>query len=252
MTLIATAISRYGIVQAADPNLTSYPDRFVAGQRIFRLDFLNATLAITGGYAVAGVPLDQWTIAAIDDYKRKAKRASLKGLVDQLRIGLTREGNPRHRRVIHAAGYVRDEKRRFHPEVYYLRNIRGRTPDGGYGRAGREFTLSEEFWSLDYSRTETQDTLREGGFRMYLDGFPERRIAYMLLHLRIHDFYQQVWQSSKVFRRPRSLDDIAALVDLDMRVAAAFLASAEHGSRRGVDSLEVEVIPAPAGSLKLS
>ena len=250
MTLIATAISRYGIVQAAHANLTSYPDHVAAGQRLFRLNFLNAALAITGGYEVAGDPLDQWIAAAIDDYKRTARRASLKGLVDQLRIGLTRDGDPKHRRMIHAAGYVRDGKH-FHPEVYYVRNIRGSTPDGGYGRAGREYTASEEFWSVDYSRPETKDTLREGGFRMYLDGFPERRIAYMLLHLRIHDFYQQVWQSSKIFRRPRSLADIAALVDLDMRVAAAFLASADRGSRPAADSPEVEMIPAPANALKL-
>jgi hypothetical protein len=231
--------------------LTSYPDKIVAGRRIFHLGFLGASLAVTGGYSVAGAPLDRWIAAAVDDYRRKATRASLSGLVDELRIRLTKQREPLHRRVIHAAGYVRDGKR-IHPEVYYLRNIRGRTPDGGYGRAGREFTVSEEFWSLDYSRKETKETLREGGARMYLDGFPERRIAYMLLHLRSHEFYQQLWRSSKIFRRPRSLDDIAALVDLDMRVAAAFLASSGRGSRRAADTLQVDVIPAPAGALRLT
>jgi hypothetical protein len=74
----------------------------------------------------------------------------------------------------------------------------------------------------------------------------------MLLHLRIHDFYRQLWQSSTIFRRPGSLEDIAALVDLDMRVAAEFLATGTRGSSQAADSLEVEVIPAPAGALKLS
>ena len=244
MTLIATAISRYGIVLAADPTLTSHPRRFVPGRRVFKLGFGNAAMSVTGGYEVAGEPLDEWMTAAIDDYKRTADRPSLSAFVEQLRERLTRQRDPIHRRAIHVAGYVGGGTRA-HAEVYYLRNIRGRAADGGYGRPGREFIASEVFWSLDYKRAETKDTLREGGARMYLDGFPEKRIAYMVLHKRIHEFYEQVWRTgSKTFYRPRCLDDIASLVELDMRIAATFLVPGDNGLGRPGDSLEVEMIPA--------
>jgi hypothetical protein len=252
MTLLATAVSRHGIVQAADPRLTSYPNHIAAGQRIFRLEFLNAMLSITGAYVVAGEPLDQWVAGAIDDYRRTAEQPRLNAFVEKLRERLTQERDRIQRRVIHVAGYVGDGARA-HPEVYYLRNIRRTAPDGSYGRPGREFIVSEEFWSMDFSRAETRDTLREGGARMYLDGFPEKRIAYMLLHKRIHDFYGQLWRSSsKVFRRPRSLKDIAGLVELDMRVAATFLPTGGSASRGAENSLEVAVIPAPLNAIRLS
>jgi hypothetical protein len=252
MTLIATAISQYGIVLAADPTLTSYPRHFAPGRRVFKLGFGNAALSVTGGYEVAGEPLDQWMAAAIDDYKRTAERPSLNAFVEQLGERLTLQRDPIGRRAIHVAGYVGDGTRT-HPEVYYLRNIRGRSADGGYGRPGRKFIVSEVFWSLDYPRAETRAALRDGGARMYLDGFPEQRIAYMLLHLRIHEFYEQLWRSgSRMFQRPRSLEDIASLVELDMRIAATFLMTGDNGLGRAGDSLEVEVIPAPANATRFS
>ena len=252
MTLVATAISQYGIVLAADPTLTSYPGHFTPGRRVFKLGFGDAALSVTGGYDVAGEPFDQWITAAIDDYRRTAERPSLNAFVEQLRERLTLQRDPIRRRAIHVAGYVGD-RTGTHPEVYYLRNIRGRAADGGYGRPGREFMVSEVFWSLDYPRAETRDALRDGGARMYLDGFPEKRIAYMLLHLWLHTFYGQVWRSgSKMFHRPRSLQDIASLVELDMRVAATFLMTGDNGSGRAGGSLEVEVIPAPANAIRLS
>jgi hypothetical protein len=252
MTLIATAISQYGIILAADPSLTSYPRYFAAGRRVFNLGFGNAALSVTGGYEVAGERLDQWMEAVIDNYKRTATQASLSAFVEQLCERLTAQRDPIRRRAIHVAGYV-GHGTRAHPEVYYLRNIRGSAADGGYGRPGREFIASEVFWSLDYRGEETRDTLREGGARVYLDGFPDKRIAYMLLHKRIHDFYEQVWRSgSKMFHRPRSLEDIAALVELDMRVAATFLVSDDHRLGRAGDSLEVEVLPALANANRFS
>jgi hypothetical protein len=159
--------------------LTSYPKEIATGRRIFRLGSVNAVLSITGAYAVAGEPLNRWVEAAISDYERTAENPSLSGFVEQLRDRLTSHHEPIHRRALHIAGYVADAMHT-HPEVYYLRNIRGRALDGGYGRPGREFVVSEEFWSRDYPRAETRDTLGEGGARMYLDGFPEKRVAYMV------------------------------------------------------------------------
>lgn len=149
MTLIATAISRYGIVQAGDPRLTSYPERQSYGPRIFRLGFLHGTLAITGGYNVGGEPMNRWMPGVIREYRESQKRPNLGEFVEYLRGRLTSQPHPIHRRAVHVAGYVSSGKR-VHPEVYYLRNIRGSAAHGGYGRAGREFQAHEQFWNLDY------------------------------------------------------------------------------------------------------
>ena len=80
-----------------------------------------------------------------------------------------------------------------------------------------------------------------------------QRIAYMLLHKRIHEFYAQVWRSgSKMVHRPHSLEDIASLVELDMRVAATFLVTGDNGLRRAGDNLEVELLPALANTNRFS
>ena len=250
MTLIATAITRYGIVQAADPGLTSYTDRVSYGPRIFKLGFLPGTLAVTGEYAVAGEPMDRWMRTAIRVYRNSTRPRSLSGFVEHLRERLTAQPHPIRRRAIHVAGYETNGAG-VHPEVYYLRNIRGRARDGGYGRPGREFVSHEQFWNLDYAEEETRETIRTGGVRMYLDGFAVNRIAYMVLHQRIHEFYEKVWQSSTRFRTPRSIEDMATLVELDMRVNAFFLGPANHHSRRVRNSLQIELTPAPTGAGRL-
>jgi hypothetical protein len=249
VTIIATAISQHGIVQAADPSLTSYGEP-TPGPRIFRLPFLKAILSTTGDYTVAGRPLDHWMAETIDGYERASQHPSLGDFARHVGEQLARQRDPICRRLIHIAGYARSGKH-VHPEVYYVRNVRGRSADGGYGRPGRAFTRTEEFWELDYPRKETREALREGGAHMYLDGYPKKRLAYMVLHMRLHDFYRQVWHSSEMFRRPSTIADIAQLVELDMRVAAVFLGAGNRTMRGGEHSLQVEVIPAPENAVRL-
>lgn len=249
MTLIATAISRYGIVLAADRRFTTHPEQQAAGPRIFRVDCINAALSVTGGEAWAGLPLDAWMASAIADYENAGGPQSLAGFVDVLRDRLTAMSDPIQRRAIHVAGYVADGKRS-HPEVYYVRNVRRRAADGGYGAPGREFIVSEEFWSRDYPIEETRETLSGGGARMYLDGFAQKRVAYMLLHEQSHEFYGRLWQNgSKMFRTPRTLEDIASLVVLDMQICATFLLSQDSSRRRSNNQLEIEAVPAPANAI---
>jgi hypothetical protein len=51
VTLIATVISKYGIIQASDSNLTDTEGRAAgAGQKLFDLPFAPAALTIAGSY----------------------------------------------------------------------------------------------------------------------------------------------------------------------------------------------------------
>jgi hypothetical protein len=251
LTLIATAVSQHGIVHAADPTLTSYPRHIAAGRRIFKLAFASGALAVTGRYTIGGKPLDEWIVGEIDAYAHVTSEPTLSDFAEWLRQRLSHLPDPISRRAIHLSGYA-NEGKRVHPEVHYIRNVSGRAHDGGYGRPSRQYLASEEFWSSDYARDETRETLGQGGARMYLDGFPAKRVEYMLLHKRIHDFYRQLWQSSESFRSPRSLGEIASLVELDMRVTATFLgAGTAHHPPPVVTGPEMGITPAPVNAVRL-
>jgi hypothetical protein len=249
MTLIATAISRYGIVQAVDARLTSHPQHLTPGRRIFSVGFASASLSVTGSYSVDGRALDEWVVGAIDDYERSTNRPTLRGLAERLRDRLPLAA-PIHRRMIHLAGYATDGDHA-HPELYFLRNFHGTTPEGDYDEPGVEFFVNEQFWTRDHRNQEVSETLASGGAQLYLNGAPQTRIAYRLLNQRLHDFYRQLWSSSKLFRSPQTLQEIATLVDLDLRVTAAFLGSAHHQVTSAPNGPEIELIPAPSNAVEL-
>jgi hypothetical protein len=250
MTLIATAISQYGIVHAADGRLTSYPQHVTAGRRVFALGFASAALSVTGRYEVGGAALDEWMLAAIEEYRLTTERPTLSAFAARLRERLIPHTNPHHRRMIQVAGYA-EEGQYAHPELYFLRNIPGKAPDGTYCEPSGEFHLTEDFWSRDYLSDETRATVDSGGAHIYYNGFPSERLAYMMLHRRIHDFYRQVWSSSRRFRSPSSLEEMAVFVELTLNATAAFLGSGDHHGDRSQLGLQLEIIPAPPNAIRL-
>ena len=253
MTLIATAISRHGLVHAAVAGLTSYPKHQTTGRRVFRLEFLNAALTVTGGYVMdGGEPLDEWIKAAIESYKHTAEPHTVGGFAEYLTERLTPQPNPVHRRMVHIAGYAEDGNRP-HPVHYFVRNVLRSKPDGTYGRAGRAFVVSEEYWSRDHRNPDIRNAIAAGGAHVYLNGFPDRRISYLALHQRMHDLYQRMWSGSRRFHPPHSLEDLVAFLALDLRATVAFLGTGRRDGEAVDDmKLEVESIPAPARAVAFS
>ena len=250
MTLIATAISKYGIIHAADSRLTTYPSHVTAGPRVFALGFASAAVSVTGGYEVDGLPLDGWMVKAVDDYRLTAELPTLSGFAECLRERLSPQSQPRHRRMIHVAGYSNDGHQA-HPEHYFVRNVRQKTRDGRYGRPGGRFHVTEEFWTRDYLDRDTRETIASGGAHIYLNGYPAERIAYMLLNQRIHGFYQEIWASSSRYRRPRSLIELARFIELSLDATATFLGVGDHADGRMTSPLEVKLIAPPVNVANL-
>src|SRR5687768_5919142 len=60
MTLIASYINKFGIIQASDSNLTSDSGNSGFGQKIFPIPHLNASLAYSGSYFINGTKVDEW------------------------------------------------------------------------------------------------------------------------------------------------------------------------------------------------
>jgi hypothetical protein len=253
MTLIATAISKHGLVHAAVAGLTSYPKHQTNGKRVFRLGFLNAAMTVTGGYVVDGrEPLDEWIPTALEQYAQTAEAPTVGGFAEYLTERLTPQPNPLHRRMIHIAGYVEDNNVS-HPVHYFVRNVLTTKRDGSYGRAGRSFFVSEEYWTRDHRNPDIRNAIAAGGAHVYLNGFPDCRISYLALHQRMHDLYQRMWSASRHFHPPRSLEDLAAFLALDLRGTVAFLGTGKRDGQ-AMDGMTVEVdsIPAPARAVAFS
>jgi hypothetical protein len=253
MTLIATAITKHGIVHAAVPGLTSFPAHSTAGRRTFRLAFGNAAVAVSGRYEVGAKPLDGWIPEIERSYARTTRRPTVAGFAETIRKDLSAKDDPTHRRMVHLSGYENDGTNS-HPVHYFIRNFRGLTRDGGYDKPRREFLATEEFWSRDHLEQQTIENVGSGGAHLYLNGYPEGRVPYLVLNQRMHDLYRQLWNSSDRFRSPRTLRDIATLVDLDMRVTLALLG---HGDlQAGIMTtggvVEIEMVPPPANAVSLS
>src|SRR6266852_1389118 len=126
MTLIATAISRLGIVQASDSNVTYVESDELAGQaqKVFRVDPVRGAVAVAGTYTVGGKPMGEWMPAAIRAYGATSV-PTLYRFADYLRQRLAAEvTEDEHAQgsLIHLAGYV-DTNFDAHPEFWFVWNV---------------------------------------------------------------------------------------------------------------------------------
>src|SRR5262252_7189122 len=145
MTLIATAISPFGIVHASDSNLTSRSAGPAGvGQKVFRLGFADAALAVAGAYSVGGESMDTWMRTTIDRYAA-TDRPRLGEFAYQLGCCLSEDMNDDERRngsLIHIAGYV-EQDGAAHPEFFFVRNIESIDPStGDYVGRSKQFQVT--------------------------------------------------------------------------------------------------------------
>src|SRR5438045_839472 len=115
MTLIISYITKFGIVQASDSNLTSSLGNAGFGQKIFPIAHLNGSLAYSGAYSVNGKSVDSY----INDFIVRSAFTvrSFKEFVNDLTNSLSSEMRPEEigePTIIHIAGYEEDEQFRNH------------------------------------------------------------------------------------------------------------------------------------------
>lgn len=249
MTLIATTISQHGIIHASDSNLTSPSGAVAVGKKVFKLGFVKGAVSVAGAYGVGGRAMDDWMPSTIGEYTAR-DQPTLRGFAELLCERLTIQADPTRHSLIHIAGYANagDGCR---PEFYFVRNC-GMEPDGSYGAPTGAFELSEDFWTRDYLERDTKDALSTGGAHLYFNGFPDGRIAYLAVNRMLQDFYHHVWaRPGWRFRGPRTLDELAGFVELDIHVICTLFASSDYPAAYIGGDVQVEKIPAPANAVTL-
>jgi hypothetical protein len=218
MTLIATHLSRNGIVLASDSNLTG-PTGF-AGEapKTFALPHIRAGLSVSGSYSVNGVRMDSWMPNFIAASAQQGC-CSLAALAESLRAALQAGMRPQEKAggsLIHMAGYVTDSNT-YHPEFHFVRNIYAIDPSGAYADFRDTFQASEDFWSRDCQHRESPTGFVDDNYQVYANGYPEGRIAYMAAQEQLNQLFGTLWsQPVWRFRPPRSLQEAICFVRLYM------------------------------------
>ena len=254
MTLIATHISKFGIVQASDSNLTAGGQNAGPGRKVFDLPFGPGALAVAGSYSVEGRDMDEWMADCIAAYGAGG-RPTLPGFAEQLRVRLSSELTSEerdHLTLIHIAGYV-DDPACTHPVLLFVRNIKGINRDGSYMWPGmKECQLSEDFWARDFFyNSNTRLALSTGGWHSYFNGFPEGRIAYLYLTRALNAFFKQLWSvPGWQFRRPASLEEIGRFAELELRAMDVMFRSSDYPAQYIGGEPQVRLIEPPRAAIR--
>jgi hypothetical protein len=249
VTLILTMFSAFGIVHVTDSNLSDDIGNTDEGPKAFRCARLPAGVACAGAYRVKGEPMDRWLPARISEYEAGASTPTVAGLADWLRRCLEVSMTPEEKddySFLHVAGYTWNSER-WYPVMYIVSNCPDLDGEGEYLPPDQTFQpLVEKLWSnlTDEQRAQFED----GATHIYINGFPQGRMAYLGLRNSLSDFLQSVWdRKGWHFRRLSSLEDCAIYLRLHLAVIGDLFLMSEYGPIIGGPTQIVSIRP-PAAS----
>jgi hypothetical protein len=254
LTLICTVISDLGIIQASDSNLTARGGAVRHGPKVFPLTFGPGALALAGRYSVAGEATDTWMPECIRAYSAAVNPAVADfavHLADRLTNEMT-SAEKNDMSLIHIAGYV-DAPEGPHPEMYFVRNVQGVDPNtGAYVGVLDRFLVSEDFWNRDYNSDDTKAALRSGGSFRYFNGFHPGRIAFLGFSNMLWAVFEQIWTHPDwKFRRPKTLDELASIVEMQLRTVGTLFESSDYDAAYIGGPIQIETILPPLGAIAL-
>jgi hypothetical protein len=249
MTLILTHLSKFGIIHASDSNLTSKGKTAAGrGQKVFKVDYLNAGLTVAGSYSVSRTPMDVWMKAFIRSQSRSGAR-TLSEFAEALRTSLESQMLRQEKRkgsMVHLAGYV-DSAGLQHPEFYYVRNVYGIDVNtGGYYDIKDQFAASEDFWTRDCPRSNLMRAFQSGNYQIYVNGFASGRIGYIALQKPMNSFFATIWgQPNWKFRPPRTLAETVLFVKLYMSIIDTLFQVSDYPAPFVGGGCQIHEIPQP-------
>ncbi len=250
MTLILTYINKSGIIHASDTNIT-YRSR-ISGQKtgveqhskLFKIDHLDAALTIAGSYTVGGQSMDKWMPLFIQSQLGTTLSEFSHNLGNRLQSQMsTKEKSDGS--FVHIAGYVK-EVEESHPEFWFVRNIGGIDTNGYYKNFQAEFMVEEQLLGRDYSKYDLAKAFEQGGWHMYINGFPPGRIVYMQLIHQLNESFKIIWNNPNwPFKPPSTLKETEAFVKLRMQFIATLFQSTKNDEQTIGGEIETLSIPNP-------
>jgi hypothetical protein len=254
MTLITTIVSNYGLIQASDSHVTNYTTGTTKNDpKVFPLGFADGALALSGTYRAGNERMDTWMPTRIAEYGASGS-TSIEGFAHYLQARLDAEltaTQASDATLIHIVGYERADT--IHPVMYFVRNAWSiNATTGAYEDIRHTFQVSEDYWGRDYGDDLAQIGPDPTRYRMYFNGTPDGRIAFFQFGQLFRGFLAAVFaQPNWRFRPPRSLDELAAMVELQIRTVATLYVMSDYPAAYVGGEPQVHKIPPPVGAVVL-
>jgi hypothetical protein len=249
MTLIASYITKFGIIQASDSNLTNDNGNAGFGQKVFPIPHLNASLAYSGVYSIDGNNIDTW----MNEYISGSffTTGSIEEFTAQLSERMTREMRPieiEQISIVHIAGYQKHENRA-HIEHWHISNTGLNLEDGSYSPANNQFGFSCDFNSR--LQEEHRALLRQfdnnpSDHTYYINGFPPGRMSSQVIKQTIDQALNHIWeQPDWRFRRPNNIFEFSNVVKLYFDFVARLFPMSDYNAMYIGGEIQTHLIPAP-------
>jgi len=253
MTLIASYITKYGIIQASDSNLTNNTGNAGFGQKVFPIPHLNSSLAYSGIYTINGQEVDNWingfisgsffTVGSIEEFTSQ--------LTDRLNNEM-RDHELSEITIIHIAGYSNIENNS-HAEHWHISNT-GLLEDGSYSQAEANFHYSNDFNSrlnINQRALLTQFDNNPLNHQYYINGFPPGRISSVVIKRTIDNALNYIWeQPNWQFNRPNNIFEFANIVRLYFDFVIRLFLMSNYNALYIGGEIQTHLIPVPQDLLK--
>jgi len=231
MSLILTQINKYGIIFAADSNITVDEAETKRGKKIFEIPRLKAALCLAGAYSIGNERMDRW----MTFYIKKNKSNSIKEFTENLCNVLEKEITIEEKGggcIMHISGFVKKNSI-IHPEMWCISNM-NLLPNGDY-KVRDKFEFSEDFWSRDWKKNniKTLFTSPTGyGYQYYINGFTAGRVSFNMLNEYLNNFLTQIWSCQNYkFRPPQNIKEYENLARFTMGFIALMFNLSDYLSK---------------------
>lgn len=258
MTIINSIVSDHGLIQASDSNVTRPgSSKASSAPKVFPLGFTDGALALAGTYEAWNQRMDTWMPSCIKDYASTdspTQEGFAYYLKDRLNTDLTTPQRTTAT-MIQIVGYVRDDDG-VHPALHFVRNFGSiNTSTGAYDDIRPTFQVSEDFWNRDYPADKSAGRLGLGWYRSYFNGTPDGRIAFHHFGQLFQGFLSDVWtqtqQRNWKFRPPQSLDELASIVELQIRTIGTLYGMSDYDAPFIGGDPQLHTIAPPPGAARL-
>ena len=188
--------------------------------------------------------MGEWMPEVISDFGAQAD-PTLPGFSRFLRERLAAEIAPREREsgsLIHIAGFVEADGEA-HPEFWFVRNVDIDMGTGDYFVQPR-FPLTQDFWFRDCLNPGVQQVLEAGKEMRYFNGLVPGRVAYLEFMQGLSLFLKQAWnEPSWLFRPPRTVEQLARFIDLEVRTIGVMFSSRDYPRRTSAARSSLQPFP---------
>ena len=251
MALIASYITKFGIIQVSDFNQVIDGDNARDGQKIFPIPHLNASLVFSGSYSINGVAIGTWMNNLIEwsqSYLTTMDELSFH-LYDKMNKEML-EDEKKAITEVYIAGYQRTENRSY-PEHWYITNARRNGDDYysplGYFHDHNNFHPGEVEYHRTLLRKMDADPMK---YQFFINGFPRGKIGNdraMPVKDKTDEILKYMLKREDLkFSRPGNLSEFSNIAGLYFSFITELLKMDDGMEKYTGREIHIHEIPAPS------